>query len=124
MKKKLICVKVCIELGKAATEAHEMLRITFGDNTMGRTWIFIGFLDSNVEKTAKNREHGGRSSIVCGDEKFQEVRKIVKEERQSAISEITARFGLSNGTCQGMLTDLRELCASPAQRRVRNTRNF
>jgi len=82
MKKKLICVRVCVELGKTAPEAHEMLKTSFGDITMGRTWIFSGFRDSKVEKTAKDRERGGRSSIVSGDEKLQTVRKIVKEERR------------------------------------------
>jgi len=66
-----------------------------------------------------------------GDEKLQRVRKIVKEERRSTISEIAGRFGLSYGTCQGnlrealyMLTDLRELSPSQAHRRVRNSTNF
>jgi len=63
-------------------EAHEMLKTYFGNITMGRTWIFTGFLDSNVDKTAKDRERGGRSSIVSGDEKLQTVRKIVKDERR------------------------------------------
>jgi hypothetical protein len=82
MQKELICTKVCVELRKTAPEAHEMLKTSFGDITMGRTWIFSGFLDSNVEKTAKDRERGGRSSIVSGDEEFQTVRKIVKEEQR------------------------------------------
>jgi len=131
MKKKLICVKVCVELGKTAPYAHEMLKTSFGDITMGRTWIYRGFLDSNVEKTAKGRKRGGRSSTVSGDEKLQRVRKIVKEERRSTISEIIGRFGLSYGTRQWnlrealyMLTDLRELSDSQAHRRVRNSRNF
>jgi hypothetical protein len=81
IKKKLICVKLCVELGKTAPEANEILRTSFGNITMGRTWIFSGFLDSNAEKTAKDRERGGRSSIVSGDEKLQTVSKIVKDER-------------------------------------------
>jgi hypothetical protein len=64
MKKKLICVKVCVELGKTAPETHGMLQTSFADITTRRTWIFSDFLDSNVEKTAKDRERGGRSSIV------------------------------------------------------------
>jgi hypothetical protein len=70
-----------------------MLVTSFGYNTMGRTWIFSGFLNSNLENTAKVRERGGRSSIVSGEEKLQKVRKIVKE-RRSTISEITGRFDL------------------------------
>jgi DNA topoisomerase IA len=67
-----------------APEAHEMLKTSFGNITMGRTWIFSGFLDSNVEKTAEDRERGGRSSIVSGDEKLQTVRKIVKRRTTKA----------------------------------------
>ena len=78
----MICVKVCVELGKMAPEAQDMLKTSFGDITVGRTWIFSGFVDSNVEKTAKDRELGGRSSIVSEDEKLQTARKIVKEERR------------------------------------------
>jgi hypothetical protein len=82
MKKKPICVKVCVQLGKTAPEAHEMLKTSVGDITIGRTSIFSGFLDTNMEKTAKDRERGGCSSIVSGDEKLRTVRKIVKEERR------------------------------------------
>jgi hypothetical protein len=124
MKRKLICLKVCVELGKATPEEHEIFRTSFGDNTMGGTLIFSGFLDPNVENTAKGRERGGPSSIVSGDEKLQKVRKIVKE-RRSTISEITGRFGLSYGTCQGFPREAlyvdgsqRPLChASPPKRK-------
>jgi len=48
-----------------------MLRTSFGDIAMGRTWISSGFLDSNVEKTAEDRKRGDRSSTVSGNEKLQ-----------------------------------------------------
>jgi hypothetical protein len=34
---KIICVKVCVKLGKTAPEANETLKTTFGDKSMGRT---------------------------------------------------------------------------------------
>jgi hypothetical protein len=59
------------------------------------------------------------------DENVGKVRKIVSEDQRSTISETAGRLGLSYGTCNRILVkalghpaDLREVCASVAQRRV------
>jgi hypothetical protein len=40
LKEQRICVKFCFRLGKTASETHEMIKTTFGDNAMGRTQTF------------------------------------------------------------------------------------
>jgi hypothetical protein len=37
LKKQCLCIKFCSILGKSASKVHEMLKTSFGENTMGRT---------------------------------------------------------------------------------------
>jgi hypothetical protein len=43
LKEQHICMKFCFKLRKTASEMHEMLKIAFGDNAMGRTQMFEWF---------------------------------------------------------------------------------
>jgi hypothetical protein len=38
--KQLVCIKLCLELGKSATETLEMLRKAFGGHSLDRIAVF------------------------------------------------------------------------------------
>jgi hypothetical protein len=57
LKKQNVCVKFCFELGKTASETHEMLKTAFGDNAMRRTQTFEWF--SRFKTWIEHQEHAG-----------------------------------------------------------------
>jgi hypothetical protein len=37
-----VCIKICVKLGKSATETLEMLREAFGEHSLSQTAVFYG----------------------------------------------------------------------------------
>jgi hypothetical protein len=57
LKLQRICAKFCFELGKTASETHEMLKTAFGDSAMRRTQAFEWF--SRFKRRVEHQEHVG-----------------------------------------------------------------
>jgi vacuolar-type H+-ATPase catalytic subunit A/Vma1 len=93
--------EILLQLGKTASETHEMLKRAFGDNAMGRTQIFQWFSRfKRGETSVEDSECSGRI-----DENMENVHKIVNEDRRNTITEIAGKLGLSYGTWQRILTE-------------------
>jgi hypothetical protein len=39
-KEQQVCINVCANLGKSATETVAMIRLVFGEESMSHTWVF------------------------------------------------------------------------------------
>jgi hypothetical protein len=86
---------------KTALEAHEMLRTAFSDSAIGSTQTSGRFSLFKHRKTlVEDDEHSGHSSSGCTDRNIEEFCKIVSEDTQSIILQITGWWGLLYKTCQ------------------------
>jgi hypothetical protein len=59
VKAKIICVKSCIKVGKAAAETHNMLHEACGDDALSQTTIYKWFRCFKYGRTSTDDEQSG-----------------------------------------------------------------
>lgn len=82
-KEQHICMKFVSNSVKTAMEVHEMLKIAFGDNAMGRTQIFQwSYSFKHRETLLGDCEHLGRSSTGHRDKVLRNSAKLLMKTDQ------------------------------------------
>jgi hypothetical protein len=104
LKEQCICVKFCFELGKTASETHEVHKTALGGNAMGRTQTSDGSLDSNVGKLWSKIQVVPQQ--VPQTKTWRMFAKSSTKTDENSITEIAGRLDLSYGTCQRILRTL------------------
>lgn len=122
LKKRLICIKFCVNLRKTASETHEML-VTAVTGSVMEMQMFEWFPQNTRKRWGLRRIMSYLYRWYRW--KYGEFLKIVLEDQWSINSEITGRLGIPNGTCQhntkgglGHVVDLHVVCALVAHWQV------
>ena len=74
-------IKVCLKLGKTATECYEMLKTAFGKQAMCRSQTLQSFSRFKVGRTSTDdNERSGRPVSSSTPEMIERVRQIIRED--------------------------------------------
>jgi len=100
------CIKFCFKFGKTATECYEMLKTTFGEQSMGRSQTFQWFSRFKAGRTSiDDDERSGRPVSSSTPEMIERLRQIIREDRRRTIDKVSMLVGISHRTCHKILTE-------------------
>ncbi|GFR10109.1 HTH_48 domain-containing protein [Trichonephila clavata] len=81
-------VRFCFLLGKNETKTLAMLRTAYKDNGTGEKLKCLSFsLLKNGEISIDDKTHSGTPTTARARKHFEEIREIIKENRQRTIEE-------------------------------------
>ena len=112
-----INIKLCVKLGKTATETLQMLCDVYGNSSMFRTRVFEWH-----KRFVECREDDPKSGRPCTsktDTNIKKVRELVRSDRRLTIRIIANEVGMDKETVQTILVDtlgMRKLCAKMVPR--------
>jgi len=110
-----ICIKVCFEIGKTATETYQVLQQAYSEAAMGLTQVFDWFRRFKEGRTSVESDpRSGRTSTSRNEEMFAKVKTIVRNNRRLTVREVAGDCGISVGSCDAILTDdlhMKYVCA-------------
>ena len=115
-----INIKLCVKLGKTATETLKMLRDVYGDSSMSRTRVFEWhkrFVEGreDVEDDPKLK----RPCTSPTDTNIEKVRQLVCSDRRLTIRVIANELGMDKETVRTISIDtlgMRKVCAKMVSR--------
>lgn len=101
-----INIKFLAKYGKNATETYEMLKHVYGDECLSRAQVFKWhkqFLEGR--ESVQNEERGAPLRTARNDEKIQQVREFIAQDRNAPVRMIAEAVGLSAGSVHKILTE-------------------
>ena len=115
-----INIKLCVNLGKTATETMKMLRDVYGNSSMFRTRVFEWhkrFVEGreDVEDDPKSE----RPCTSTTDANNKKVRQLIRSDRHLTIRVIANEVGMDKETIRTILVDTlgtRKVCAKMVPR--------
>ena len=103
-KEQRVCIRVCADLGKSATETLEMIQQGFGDQSLSRTQVFQWHARFKAGRTSvDDDEHTGRPTSCTTPETVARIQEIIHQDRRRTTRDI-AEVDVGYGTCQRVLT--------------------
>jgi len=99
------CIKFSFTIGKTATETHQLLQQSYGEDAMGRTQVFDWFRRFKEGRTTVQKRHrSGRLSTSRNEEMTAKVRKIFRNNRRLTVRKLEDSCEISVGSCDEILT--------------------
>jgi hypothetical protein len=92
-----VCIKICLELGKSATEAPEMLREAFGEHFLSQTAVFEWHSCFKAGRVSIEDERSGRPSTSKTTRNVGKIRELIHEDHRRTIHELADTVGISYG---------------------------
>ena len=92
-------MKLCLKLGKNASETYEMLQTAFRSSCTNRAWVFEWHKRFNEgRESVKDNERCGRSKEVRTPEVIGQIKNFMDKDRRVSIVTISAQFDVNVGT--------------------------
>lgn len=99
-------IKFCFKLKKNAQDAHEMLRLVYGEEVMTLKTVYKWYERfKSGNESLEDSERIGRPLSSKKIENVQKVADMVRSNRRLTIREISEDLSISYGSVQSILTD-------------------
>jgi len=105
-KEQRVCIKVCANLGKSATETLTMIQQAFGDQTLSRAQVFqwhTRFMTGR--RSVDDDEHTGRIRSFTAPEIVARIQELPLQDQRRTIRDIAEELGIGYRKCQRVLTE-------------------
>jgi hypothetical protein len=103
-KEQRVCIRVCANLGKSATETLTVTQQVFGDEILSRTQVFQWYARFMTYRTSvDDDQHTGEPTSCTTHERVTRFQELVRQDRHRTIHDITEEVGIGYGTCQRVL---------------------
>jgi len=105
-KEQRVCIKVCANLGKSATEILTTIQHAFGDQSLSRAQVFQWHAQFMTGRTsADDNENTGRFTSCTTPETVARIQELLHQDRRRTNHDIAEEVGIGYGTCQHVLTE-------------------
>jgi transposase len=105
-KEQRVCIKLCANLGKSATETLTMIQQAFGDQSLSRERVFQWHARFKTGRTSVDDDkQRGRATSCTTPETVKQIQELVRQDRRRTIHNIVDEVGIGYGTRQRCVTE-------------------
>jgi hypothetical protein len=99
-----VCIKLCANLGKSATETLMMIQQASGDQILRCTQVLQWHAQFKTDCTSVDAdEQTGRLTICTTPQTVARIQELVRQDRRQTILNIAEEVRVGYGTCQRVL---------------------